>query len=470
MPIRFRLAGLFALATVAAVVVGSVVFVHLLAAGLRSSLDSGLRARADLIAQTLDATASPGGAIGTVRGQGEGLAQVFGPAGNLVAASSGAAGDALVSPERLAHARLHALSYSTVIAEPRNQEAGQESSRAGEHTRILALPHARAGGQWVIVVASSMQTSDTAVTRVARAALLGGTLAVIAAAAAAWVLASAALRPVERMRRQVADLSTHDPTTTIEVPPTRDEIAALAQTMNGLLARLGGALARERGFVADAGHELRTPLAILRGELELASRPGRSQEYLAAAIAAAADETDRLARLAEDILLLARSDGADTVRREPTDVAQLLGAAVEKAGPIAAATQVTLVIDCPSAIDALVDGSRVRQAVDNLVDNAIRHSPPSGTVTVEVRRVGTTLVVEVSDEGPGFPAAFIAHAFERFRRADAARAPQDGGTGLGLAIVQSIAQSHGGRAEVANREGGGALVHVEFPAARTSSQ
>lgn len=465
MPIRFRLAGLFALATAAAVIVASVVFVHFLAAGLRSSLDSTLRARADLIAQSVDLSAAPGTPVATVRGQGEGLAQVFGPAGTLVASSAGAGDVALITHDRLAQARRHVVSYSTVIGENSSQESSQDAPRAGEHTRILAVPIARSGGQWVIVVGSSLQTGDTAITRVARAAVLGGTLAVIAAAAAAWLLASAALRPVERMRRQVADITTHDTETTIEVPPTRDEIAALARTMNGLLGRLGAALARERGFVADAGHELRTPLAILRGELELASRPGRSQDYLATALAAAVDETDRLARLAEDLLLLARSDGADTLRRESTNIGQLLGAAAERANNVAQHRQVSLVVDCPPAVEFAVDASRVRQAVDNLVDNAVRHSPPGGTVTLSTSAGRDLLAIEVTDEGPGFPPDFLSHAFERFRRADTARAPQDGGTGLGLAIVESIARSHGGRAVAMNLEGRGAVVRIELPAA-----
>jgi len=135
---------------------------------------------------------------------------------------------------------------------------------------------------------------------------------VLAAGLAAWVLAGAALRPVERMRRQVADITDQDRDVQLAVPGTRDEIARLAVTVNGLLTRLQHALERERGFVADAGHELRTPLAILRAELELAARPGRSREQLASAMVSAVQETDRLARLAEDLLLLARAARASS--------------------------------------------------------------------------------------------------------------------------------------------------------------
>lgn len=466
MPIRLRLAALFAIATAAAVVVASIVLVHFLAAGLRSSIDSSLRARADLIAQTLDmgAAASAAPAL-TVHGQGEGLAQAFGPTGALAAFSAGAGDVPLVTPRWLAQARSHVVAYSTKIGDAQGQDNTQDSPRAGEHTRILAVPVARTGGQWVIVVGSSLQTTDAAIARVAHAAIIGGVLSVLIAAAAAWLLASAALRPVERMRRQVADISTRDPDTAIEVPSTNDEIAALAQTMNGLLSRLGAALARERGFVADAGHELRTPLAILRGELELASRPGRSQQYLVTAIAAAVDETDRLARLAEDLLLLARSDGAGALRREPTNIAQLLGAATDRAATIATVHHVHLFVEAPGDIDAAVDPARVRQAVDNLVDNALRYTPTGGTVTLRAAAQHHVLVIEICDDGPGFPPDFIEHAFERFRRADAARAPQDGGTGLGLAIVESVAHAHGGTVSAANRLPSGAVVRLELPLA-----
>ncbi|GAC1311766.1 MAG: ATP-binding protein [Acidimicrobiales bacterium] len=467
MPIRVRLAALFAVATAAAVVIASVVLVHFLAAGLRSSLDSSLRARADLIAQTLDVSpaAAATAPAATVHGQGEGLAQVFGPSGVLAGFSAGAGGVPLITPVRLAQARDHPMAYSTTIGDTQGQDNNQDSPRAGEHTRILAVPVARTGGRWVIVVGSSLQTTDTAIARVARAALLGGVVAVIVAAAAAWLLASAALRPVERMRRQVADISAKNPDTAIEVPSTNDEIAALARTMNGLLGRLGAALARERGFVADAGHELRTPLAVLRGELELASRPGRSQQYLVTAVAAAVDETDRLARLAEDLLLLARSDGADALRREPTNIAQLLGAATDKVATIASAHHVHLIVEAPGDLDAAVDPTRVRQAVDNLVDNALRYTSADGKVTLRAAAEHGSLVIEICDEGPGFPPDFIEHAFERFRRADAARAPQDGGTGLGLAIVESVAHAHGGTVTAANRTPRGAVVRMVLPLA-----
>jgi signal transduction histidine kinase len=266
------------------------------------------------------------------------------------------------------------------------------------------------------------------------------------------------------MRRQVAELSGHDADAELQVPGTHDEIAALAETMNALLARLQQALSQQRAFAADAAHELRTPLAILAVELELAGRPGRTREELVSAVAAAADETERLTRLAEDLLLLASNeDGGPALRREITSLAAVLAESVNTATPRAEARNVRLEVDAPPEVVALVDAARLRQALDNLVENALRFAPRGTAVQLVVRRMNDRAVIEVSDSGPGFPSSFLPHAFERFRRADQSRARQEGGTGLGLAIVSSIAEAHGGRAEARNRPGGGATVWLDLP-------
>lgn len=166
--------------------------------------------------------------------------------------------------------------------------AGEVSFTAtvnGDRSRVLATTAAAGGDQVLVVVGTGTDVSDAAVQRAVSALVLAGPPAVMLAGAGAWLLAGATLRPVERMRRQVAEISDQDLGRRLAVPPTRDEIAALGTTMNGLLARLQEALERERGFVADAGHELRTPLAILRTQLELAARPGRSRDELAEAVA-----------------------------------------------------------------------------------------------------------------------------------------------------------------------------------------
>jgi signal transduction histidine kinase len=234
--------------------------------------------------------------------------------------------------------------------------------------------------------------------------------------------------------------------------------------MNELLGRLQRALRHERRLVADAGHELRTPLAVLQVELELASRPGRSHEELTDALANAAEETRRLSRLAEGLLFLAGSDeGGVALDRRHQPLEPVLVAAAEAARDYAPES-VRVEVEAEPALAAPVDALRLRQAVDNLLHNALRAAPGGSEVRLRAWSDGPQVHVEVSDHGLGFPEEFLPHAFERFRRADGARTRHDGGAGIGLAIVRAIAEAHGGRAEARNQAGGGAAVGFRLPA------
>jgi signal transduction histidine kinase len=304
---------------------------------------------------------------------------------------------------------------------------------------------------------------------VARELAVGGIVFTAVAGLGAYGLARAALSPVERLRRQVAAVSERGAAAgagAVEVPATRDEVAALAGTMNDLLGRLQRALARQRAFVADASHELRNPLAVLQGELELAARPGRGPAELAAAVRSAGTEAERLARLTDDLLLLARSDeDRFGLRLERTDIGALLGRSAGLAGSRLAAAGVTGRVDVPPGTYADVDPDRIRRAVDNLVGNALRFAPRGSVIVLAARTARQDLEIEVSDDGPGFPPGFLPHAFERFARPDSGRSRGDGGTGLGLAIVRAIAAAHGGVATAANKPGGGAVVTLRLPGA-----
>ena len=206
-------------------------------------------------------------------------------------------------------------------------------------------------------------------------------------------------------------MSGRDEGSAVEVPGTRDEIAALAGTMNELLGRLQGALARQRAFVADASHELRTPLAVLRGELELAARPGRSRDDLAAAVRSAAAEAERLSRLTDDLLLLARSDEDRlSLRLEATDIGKLLARSAGLAAFRLAAAGVTCHVEARDGMLAYVDGDRIRQVVDNLLDNALRFAPRGSVIVLAARADGPHLGIEVRDDGPAsarLPAARV---------------------------------------------------------------
>ena len=310
----------------------------------------------------------------------------------------------------------------------------------------------------------SLDESSRTLGGVTDSLVIGGVAFLVLAGIGAYWLARAALAPVERMRREAAALSGTDTESTLQVPRTHDEIAALAVTMNDLLVRLRTALARQRAFAADASHELRTPFAVLAGELELASRPGRSKEELAAAVAIAGEEVTRLARITDDLLLLARGDeGKLVIHREPADIGTLLAQSAERAGTRAATAGAGCRVDAPPGLMAAVDPGRIRQAVDNLVDNALRFAPRGTDVVLSASRAGRSLLIEVRDSGPGFPPDFLPHAFERFRRPDRDRAWGEGGAGLGLAIVQAIALAHGGQVSAGNRPGAGAVVRLEIP-------
>jgi two-component system, OmpR family, sensor kinase len=218
-----------------------------------------------------------------------------------------------------------------------------------------------------------------------------------------------------------------------------------------MLGRLENALEHERRFVADASHELRTPLALLRAELDLALRRPRSRDELEAAVRSAAEETERLSRLAEDLLLIARADqGSVPLRLENVDVSLLLENVRRRFAVRAHELGRDVAVTETAGLAVEADSLRLEQALGNLVDNALVYG--GGRVTLRAVPTGDAVELHVADEGEGFPPSFVARAFDRFSRADEARnAP---GTGLGLAIVALVAQAHGGSAVAGGGEGG----------------
>lgn len=443
MPVRVRLALLLALGTAVAVTIAGAVFVHELAGGLRSSLVASLQSQASAIAQQLPAFSDPGG---------ESLAQVIGAGGRILEGDGPGSGRPVLDAAQLERSRRQG-----VVLERRIHGASSPY--------LVYATGISDSSKRVVVVGTTLETVDQAVGRVERGFVVGGAVAVLAAAAAAWFLAGAALRPVERMRRQASAISALDHDATLAVPRTRDEVAALAQTLNGLLGRLQGALGRQRGFVAVAGHELRTPLAILRGGLELARKPGRSVDELTLAIDEATVDTDHLIRLTDDLLLLSRDDeGVAVVDPVPQNVVPVLWRTKDAFAQWASDKNVDLVVEAPDRIVAAVDDLRLRQAVDNLVANSLRMAPLGTQVRIRLVVDGAHLVIEVLDEGPGFPAEFLPRAFDRFSRPDTGRDRQHGGAGLGLAIVKALAEGHGGGVDARNRVPLGAIVRIVLPA------
>ena len=448
MPIRARLALSFAAVTLVLVGVGGVLFLRSFRDGLVDSLGPGLRAQSSSLAARVR---EKGTSTALNTAQVDIVEQVLDASGRVLATTrEGGAGPAVRG------ATVRKAAGTRVFA---NTEIGGER----EPYRVLAAPVATGSGRQIVVVATSLEATDEAVARVREALLVGGGIAVLLAAIGGWFLSAAALHPVERMRRQAEDISEHDDASRLEVPGTHDEIAALATTMNDLLERLQDALLRQRAFVADAGHELRTPLALLRTELELAEPPQRTDAELRDALHHAAGSVERLARLTEDLLLLARADDSIEQRFELVRLPEIVEASVATARELASGAGVSIDVEVPERLDVSGISSLIQRAVDNMVENALRYAPAGSTITVRASAVGPAAVVEVLDDGPGFAPEFLPDAFERFRRADDARARVDGGSGLGLAIVLAITRVHGGTATAGNRPVGGAIVTATVP-------
>jgi two-component system, OmpR family, sensor kinase len=312
----------------------------------------------------------------------------------------------------------------------------------------------------LIVVGTALGDRNDALRQLLGQFVIVGPIALLLSSALGYLLAGAALRPVEAMRAEAAAISGEDPGRRLHPGKARDEITRLGETLNAMLARLERAIQRERSFVADASHELRTPLALMKAELDLALRKPRTAPELEEALRSAAAETDRMIRLAEDLLVLAQADdGRLPLRRDELRATDLLetvqGAFQGRAEESGRAIQ-TL---AANGVALTGDRLRLEQALGNLVDNALRHG--SGDVSLSAVDRNGQVELHVVDEGQGFPPDFLPRAFERFGRADNART--SGGAGLGLALAAAIAEAHRGSAHAANRDGGGADVWLSLP-------
>jgi signal transduction histidine kinase len=343
----------------------------------------------------------------------------------------------------------------------------QVAGRAGDW-RLFAVPVTVGGQPRVFVLLASLTAREETLQRLFVEFSVAGPIALLLAALAGYGLAAAALRPVESMRHRAAAITASTPGRRLPVPAARDEIARLAETLNRMLDRLQSAFEHERRFVADASHELRTPLALLRTELEVALRRPRTRVELEDALRSAVEETERLTRLTEDLLLIARSEqGHLPIQPEPVLATELLSRVAARFAGRARELGREVVVAGENGLVVNVDASQIEQALGNLLDNALVHG--AGPIELSAYAHGALVELHVHDEGPGFPQQFEARAFDRFSRADDARSR--GGSGLGLSIVEVIARAHGGAAHVASRVGAGADVWIAVPAAiQTASQ
>jgi two-component system OmpR family sensor kinase len=448
-PIRLRLTIVFTLTMAALLTVTGGFLYFRLGAEVLRTVDAALLSEADAVAAGIGQQGAAFGAPDTAGTRTLGsFAQVLGPRGTVLETSPAVGGSAAVPAAMLPHTR--GPTYIDRVVPGIKGTA-----------RILVVPQ---DGVWV-VTGASLQNRDAMLSQLLVLMLAGGPITLAIASAAGWAMAGAALRPVERMSREAAAISVSEPGRRLPIPVGRDEITRLGNTLNAMLGRLEAAFDRERRFVDDASHELRTPLAILKAELDLARSRSRTNQELQAAVRSAAEEADRLTALAETLLVFSRAEGGRVpLHREQTRLDELLQDACSAMAARAAAAGVDMRV-VRHGVTAFVDPVRVRQAVDNIVSNALGHTPRGGQVRVSATGEGETVRLTVEDTGAGFDPAFLPRAFDPFARGPAeARSGQ--GAGLGLAIVRATAEAHGGRAAAANRVEGGARVTLFLHAAR----
>ncbi len=336
------------------------------------------------------------------------------------------------------------------------------------HLRVLTAP-IRTSTQLLgsLQVGLSLEANDEALAQLTRILILGGAAGVVLAGLGGAFLARQALRPIDTVTQAaIAITDAGDLSRRIPTPAARDEVGRLASTFNRMLERLETLFRSQQRFTADVSHELRTPLTTIRGNIDLMRRTRTADD---ASLDAIQSETDRMARLVGDLLLLAQADAGLPVRREPVSLDTLLLEVYRQLKVIANGVEVS--IGEEDAISVMGDPDRLRQLLLNLAGNAIRYTPAGGRVTLSLRRKEGWAQLGVSDTGPGIPPEHLPHIFDRFYRVDKARARQasraagalSGGAGLGLSIAQWIAQSHGGRIDVQSEVGKGTTFTVSLP-------
>lgn len=332
----------------------------------------------------------------------------------------------------------------------------------GSHEARVTAMRSRADGSFVTVyVATSLEPVDETLSIVRGLLLVGGPIVFIAVSLVCWLVVGRTLRPVAAIRQEAADITTADLSRRVPEPPNVDEIGMLARTINEMLERIERGAKQQRRFVSDASHELRSPLAATRTDLEVALAHPDQSDWPTTATGVLEDNR-RMERLVEDLLFLARVD--EGYLPQPgvlVDFNDVVLSEVTRLRPYGGPS-----IDATNVSGAAVVGHRedLRRLVRNLVENAQRHA--AKTVSLRLGTGDGTVMLDVADDGPGIPAAARKEIFERFARLDEARDAESGGSGLGLSIAREIAEQHGGSIDVGTAPDGGALFTVRLPSAR----
>lgn len=437
--IRVRTTAAAVLVVGVSLVIAAVAMVIFLERSLRTHVRTTALIRAEAIANDLASGTSPN-VIAVGNGDDE-FVQVLDVDGEVVIASPNVSGQASIARLEPGEARtIEAVSF----------EEGP--------FLVVATPSSSMGEPLTVMVGRSLEAVTEA--RGAVTGLLGVAvpLLLLVVGAVTWRVVGRALAPVEAIRAEVEAISSKELHRRVPKPPGEDEIARLASTMNRMLTRLEEGHLRERRFVSDASHELRSPVAAIRQHAEVAlTHPDRTDLRELAEVVL--EEDARLQRIVEDLLLLTRIDeGTLQLRTAPVDLDDVM---FEEAARLRGSTRLRIDVAGVSAARVFGDREKLQRLVRNLTDNAARHA--SSAIRLAVREDDGDIVLEVDDDGPGVPPESRAVVFERFTRLDEARDREHGGAGLGLAIVAEIAAAHGGSTSVGDATLGGARFVVVLP-------
>jgi heavy metal sensor kinase len=357
----------------------------------------------------------------------------------------------------------------TALEAALNGQATLESARfRGESPiRLVSVPIRRGGALVNIVqVGTSLQAVEESLRRLLVILLVTMPVALILALAGGWFLAGRALRPVDAITLAARRIAAGDLTQRLTAPRSPDEIGRLASTFNDMIARLDASFKEVRRFSADASHELRTPLTVMKGETELALRRPRPAEDYRLVLESNLEEIDRLTQIVDELLFLSRADlGQVTMESLPVRLDALVKDIQQQASVLGQEQGMEIVARTVESSTVLGDELRLRELLLNLVDNAVKYSRPGGKVELTLLREGNTARLSVADHGIGIPPEALPRIFDRFFRADGARAHAPQGTGLGLAICKWIAEAHHGRIEVQSAVGEGSRFTVVLPVA-----
>lgn len=336
-----------------------------------------------------------------------------------------------------------------------------------DHYRTLETAATVQGRHYRILVAAPLEGSELTLRRLREVLLWSTPLVLLIGSLGGYWLSRRALAPVDAITRAAQSIGIENLSQRLEVPAAGDELHRLSETWNRMLERLEGAVNRLSQFTADASHELRTPIALIRATAELTLRRERSTETYREALRYIMDETDRTTRLIEDLLLLARSDaGFPAMALDRVELTPLVRDVCQQEQILAQERQLDILTEAP-AHPVFVDANdpALRRLLFLLVDNAVKYTPAGGHITVSVAQDSSGPTVTVRDTGIGIPDAALPHVFERFYRVDESRNREAGGAGLGLSIAQWIAERHHARLEAESVEGRGSAFRVRFPQA-----